>query len=106
MSDPSRFSVSRRRLAAAALAVGLFAISAGQAASASDHLDSPSVIADPRADIGDLYAWMASDGRADFAMPTQGRWLLNVIWTKPLPASSETDYETVFSSLSFELDDE
>jgi len=30
---------------------------------ASDHLDSPSVIADPRADIGDLYAWMAPDGR-------------------------------------------
>jgi uncharacterized GH25 family protein len=46
-----------------------------------------------------------ADGRADFATPAQGRWLLNVIWTKPLPASSETDYETVFSSLSFELDD-
>lgn len=46
-----------------------------------------------------------ADGRAEFAMPAQGRWLLNVIWTKPLPASSETDYETVFSSLSFELDD-
>jgi hypothetical protein len=30
---------------------------------ASDHLDSPSVIADPRADIGDLFAWMAPDGR-------------------------------------------
>lgn len=46
-----------------------------------------------------------AEGRAEFAMPAQGRWLLNVIWTKPLPASSETDYETVFSSLSFELDD-
>lgn len=46
-----------------------------------------------------------AEGRADFAMPAQGRWLLNVIWTKPLPALSETDYETVFSSLSFELDD-
>lgn len=46
-----------------------------------------------------------ADGCADFAMPGPGRWLLNVIWTKPLPASSETDYETVFSSLSFELDD-
>jgi len=46
-----------------------------------------------------------AEGRADFAMPGPGRWLLNVIWTKPLPASSETDYETVFSSLSFELDD-
>jgi hypothetical protein len=32
-------------------------------ASASDHLDSPTVIADPRADIGDLYAWTSSDGR-------------------------------------------
>ena len=28
---------------------------------ASDHLDTPSVIADPRADIGDLYAWMSPD---------------------------------------------
>ena len=32
-------------------------------ARASDHLDSPSVIADPRADIGDLYAWTSPDGR-------------------------------------------
>ncbi len=24
---------------------------------ASDHLDSPTVIADPRTDIGDVYAW-------------------------------------------------
>ncbi|TWB31645.1 DUF4331 domain-containing protein [Nitrospirillum bahiense] len=30
---------------------------------ASDHLDTPTVIADPRADIGDLYAWMSPDGR-------------------------------------------
>lgn len=40
-------------------------------------------------------------GRAIFAMPKSGAWLLNVIWTKPLPSSSETDFETVFSSLSF-----
>ena len=33
------------------------------AAQASDHLDTPSVIADPRADIGDLYAWTSPDGR-------------------------------------------
>jgi hypothetical protein len=32
-------------------------------AQASDHLDTPSVIADPRADIGDLYAWTSTDGR-------------------------------------------
>jgi hypothetical protein len=30
---------------------------------ASDHLDTPTVIADPAADIGDMYAWMAPDGR-------------------------------------------
>jgi hypothetical protein len=30
---------------------------------ASDHLDSPKVIADPRADIGDIYAWMSADTR-------------------------------------------
>jgi hypothetical protein len=30
---------------------------------ASDHLDTPTVIADPAADIADLYAWMAPDGK-------------------------------------------
>jgi hypothetical protein len=32
-------------------------------AAASDHLDTPTVIADPAADIGDLYAWTSTDGR-------------------------------------------
>lgn len=41
------------------------------------------------------------DGRASFTMPDAGTWLLNVIWTKALPRSDETDFETVFSSLSF-----
>lgn len=40
-------------------------------------------------------------GRASFIMPHSGAWLLNVIWTRPLPSSRETDFETVFSSLSF-----
>ena len=30
---------------------------------ASDHFDTPTVMADPSADIGDLFAWMSSDGR-------------------------------------------
>lgn len=30
---------------------------------ASDHLDTPTVAADARADIGDIYAWTAVDGR-------------------------------------------
>ena len=32
-------------------------------AHASDHLDTPTVIADPAADIGDLFAWTSTDGR-------------------------------------------
>jgi uncharacterized GH25 family protein len=40
-------------------------------------------------------------GRATFVMPTEGSWLLNVIWTKSLPRSRQTDFETIFSSLSF-----
>jgi len=32
-------------------------------AQASDHLDTAAVIADPASDIGDLYAWMAPDGK-------------------------------------------
>lgn len=40
-------------------------------------------------------------GRARFSMPAAGTWLLNVIWTKPLPSSRDTDFETIFSSLSF-----
>lgn len=40
-------------------------------------------------------------GRAAFAMPTAGTWLLNVIWTRVQPSSAETDFDTTFSSLSF-----
>jgi uncharacterized GH25 family protein len=40
-------------------------------------------------------------GRASFTMPRGGTWLLNVIWTKPLPGSRDSDFETIFSSLSF-----
>jgi hypothetical protein len=40
---------------------------------ASDHLDTPSVIADPRADIGDLYGWMSHDRtRLNLAMTIVG----------------------------------
>lgn len=40
-------------------------------------------------------------GRATFSRPSAGTWLLNVIWTKPLPRTDEVDFETIFSSLSF-----
>ena len=41
------------------------------------------------------------NGRAIFTMPHSGTWLLNVIWTRALPRTEETDFETTFSSLSF-----
>jgi len=63
----SQFSFLR-----AALAVLLLA--AAGIASSSDHLDTPSVIADPRADIGDLYAWTSPDGaRLNLVMTIVGR---------------------------------
>jgi uncharacterized GH25 family protein len=41
------------------------------------------------------------DGRAAFTRPEKGSWLLNVIWTEVLGPTAETDFATVFSSLSF-----
>lgn len=42
-------------------------------------------------------------GRAVFTMPTTGSWLVNVIWTRPEGRDGATDFETDFSSLSFNL---
>jgi hypothetical protein len=40
---------------------------------ASDHLDSPASLANPAADIGDIYAWTAPDGkRLNLVMTIQG----------------------------------
>jgi uncharacterized GH25 family protein len=44
-----------------------------------------------------------AEGHAEFALPAKGAWLLNVIWTKAKPAGGDTEFETVFSSLSFGL---
>lgn len=43
----------------------LFALAllGAQPASASDHLDTRTVIKDPRADIGDIFAWTSEDGK-------------------------------------------
>lgn len=40
-------------------------------------------------------------GRATFTVPANGSWLLNVIWTRPLPPGEDVDFETDFASLSF-----
>lgn len=42
-----------------------------------------------------------ASGRAAFTIPRRGSWLLNVIWTQPIPANREADFVTIFSSLSF-----
>ena len=42
-------------------------------ARASDHFDSPATVANPQADIGDVYAWISTEGRQlNLAMTIQG----------------------------------
>jgi Domain of unknown function (DUF4331) len=41
----------------------IISLCAGGLSDASDHLDTPTAIANPSADIGDIYAWTAADGR-------------------------------------------
>jgi hypothetical protein len=60
MQGQTRFSTGQ---AIAALLAGAIIAGATDRASASDHLDTPTVTANPRADIADLYAWTSSDGR-------------------------------------------
>jgi len=55
--------MTTHRILKTAFASAVAAASLCSAASASDHLDTPTVIADPAADIGDLYAWTSADGR-------------------------------------------
>lgn len=42
-----------------------------------------------------------AEGRAIFAAPDHGSWLLNVVWTEVQPPSKDTDFDTSFSSLTF-----
>jgi hypothetical protein len=52
-----------RRLVVMALLGAVLSVGGGGTSRASDHLDTPTVIADPRADIGDVYAWTSPNGR-------------------------------------------
>jgi hypothetical protein len=54
---------SARRPVAMALAAGIISVGGVGTSHASDHLDTPTVIADPRADIGDVYAWTSPNAR-------------------------------------------
>jgi len=47
----------------AALAAGAILTGSSTPVRASDHLDSPTVATNPRADIGDLYAWTSPDAQ-------------------------------------------
>ena len=59
-----RFRLQRWNWWFAGLAmVGIVIAMGVRAVSASDHLDTPTVIADPAADIGDIFAWTSSDGK-------------------------------------------
>ncbi|HEX6307462.1 MAG TPA: hypothetical protein VFZ69_04700 [Longimicrobiales bacterium] len=58
----SAFHSGRRWSYTLVLFAGLFG-SRIYVAHASDHLDTPTVTADPAADIADLYAWTSSDDR-------------------------------------------
>lgn len=40
-------------------------------------------------------------GRARFSVPRKGKWLLNVVWVKPITGNPKADYQTTFSSLTF-----
>src|ERR1700712_5151789 len=47
-------------------------------AGASDHLDSPSTVADPQADISDVYGWISPEGRQlNLVMTIQGHTFSN-----------------------------
>ena len=57
----------------AARIAALVAVAAARPALASDHLDTPTVIADPAADIGDVYAWTSPDrSRLNLVMTVVG----------------------------------
>ena len=47
----------------ATLAAGALLTGGVSPAHASDHLDTPTVATNPRADIGDLYAWTSPDAK-------------------------------------------
>jgi hypothetical protein len=53
---------SKGRLLATLLAA-IAVVSGLRSAHASDHLDTPTAAMNPRADIGDLYAWTSADGK-------------------------------------------
>lgn len=57
-------SLSRgERLVVMAFLAGVILVGGARASRASDHLDTPTAIANPQADIGDVYAWTSANGQ-------------------------------------------
>jgi hypothetical protein len=63
MRNTKRSLTCAERVAVMALLAGVILVGGVRASRASDHLDTPTVIANPQADIGDVYAWTSANGR-------------------------------------------
>ncbi len=64
----------------ATLLAGITTMGSLRPAHASDHLDSPTVATNPRADIGDFYAWTSADGKQlNLIMTIVGQTFSNVV---------------------------
>jgi hypothetical protein len=72
----------------------------------SDHLDTPTVIADPAADIGDLYAWSSTDGkRLNLVMTIVGGTFSDRLrYTFNVDSGRELGETRVTTSISCEFD--
>ena len=63
MRSTKRSPIRRERVVVMALLAGVILVGGAHTSRASDHLDTPTAIANPQADIGDLYAWTSANGR-------------------------------------------
>jgi hypothetical protein len=72
-------TAQKRRGSAMLLALTFFSAFASLAR-ASDHLDSPTTVANPQADVADVYAWVSPEGRQlNLAMTVQGHTFSNKV---------------------------
>jgi hypothetical protein len=75
----TRLRSNARQLSAALVALVLFSALASLAR-ASDHLDSPTTVANPQADVTDVYAWVSPEGRQlNLVMTIQGHTFSNKV---------------------------
>ena len=75
----ARLRSNARQLCAVLAALALFP-GFTSLAGASDHLDSPTTVANPQADVTDVYAWISPEGRQlNLVMTIQGRTFSNKV---------------------------